>query len=72
MTRRRTIENVALTLDFPSVNAMRNQLRHYADLSPTEAREGGGLAVVLAAFRNRRGVVNAAETAVRAANRKVA
>jgi AraC-like DNA-binding protein len=49
----RTVENVALVLEYPSVSALRNQLQRYAGVTPQEVRERGGLGLVLAAFRER-------------------
>jgi AraC-like DNA-binding protein len=46
----RTVEQAALTLDFPSANAFRNTLRRYADLGPADLRTDGG-ARLRAAFR---------------------
>ncbi len=49
----RTVESVALILEYPSVSALRNQLQRYAGVTPQEVRERGGLHLVLAAFRER-------------------
>ena len=49
----RTVENVALALDFPSVNAMRKQFGGYVGMPPREVRERGGLPVLLTKFRER-------------------
>lgn len=46
----RSVESVALALDFPSVGALRVQLRRYAGVCPQQVREGGGLAPLLRAF----------------------
>jgi AraC-like DNA-binding protein len=46
----RTVDQVALTLDFPSSNAFRNVLRRHAGLGPADLRRSGG-APLLAAFR---------------------
>ncbi|HEU4566161.1 MAG TPA: helix-turn-helix domain-containing protein [Gemmatimonadaceae bacterium] len=48
----RTVEQVALELDFPSGAALRNMLKRYTGLQPREVRERGGLACALAAFRD--------------------
>ncbi|HJU89725.1 MAG TPA: helix-turn-helix domain-containing protein [Gemmatimonadaceae bacterium] len=48
----RSIEHVALALDFPSATALRNMLRRYAGLSPSEVRERGGLRCVLETLRH--------------------
>ena len=50
----RTIENVALALEFASVNALRNQLVRYVGRSPGELRKAGALEGVLAAFNEER------------------
>jgi transcriptional regulator GlxA family with amidase domain len=46
----RPIEKIALELDFPSANTLRNMLQHYVGLSPTELRSRGASRTVLAAF----------------------
>lgn len=46
----RSIENVALRLEFASVNSFRNQLRRYAGVSPSELRERGGFQYLLGEF----------------------
>jgi AraC-like DNA-binding protein len=46
----RTIESVALTLDFPSAASLRNMLWRYAHLRPTEIRGDGGARAVLQQF----------------------
>jgi AraC-like DNA-binding protein len=48
----RSIEQVALALDFPSATALRNMLRRYAGLSPSEVRQRGGLRCVLDTLRH--------------------
>jgi AraC-like DNA-binding protein len=50
--RGRTLEQVALQLDFPGAAALRNMLARYTGLKPRDVREGGGLRRVLAAFRD--------------------
>lgn len=47
----RSVEQVALLLDFSSGTALRNMLKRYTGLSPREVRENGGLQCVLHAFR---------------------
>jgi len=47
----RSVEQVALLLDFSSSAALRNMLKRYTGLSPREVRENGGLRCVLHAFR---------------------
>jgi AraC-like DNA-binding protein len=49
----RSIENVALRLEFASVNSFRNQLQRYAGVSPSELRVRGGFHFVLNKFRAR-------------------
>lgn len=46
----RTLEAIALHLDFASASALRNMLSRYTGLSPTVVRERGGLACVLPLF----------------------
>jgi AraC-like DNA-binding protein len=48
----RPIEKIALELDFPSANTLRNMLQHYVGLSPTELRSRGASRTVLAAFES--------------------
>jgi AraC-like DNA-binding protein len=48
---RRSVEAVALALDFPSAGALRNLLWRYTGLRPRELRENGGLRCVLHQFR---------------------
>lgn len=47
----RTVDQVALTLDYPSANAFRNLLRRYAGVGPAELR-GDGSDGLLVAFRH--------------------
>lgn len=47
----RSVEQIALLLDFSSSTALRNMLKRYTGLSPREVRENGGLRCVLHAFR---------------------
>lgn len=47
----RTVEQVALLLDFPSSTSMRNMVKRYTGLRTTEVRENGGLRCVLHAFK---------------------
>ncbi len=47
----RSVDQVALTLDFPSANAFRNLLRRYADLGPADLRRDHG-AALRAAFHD--------------------
>ena len=46
----RTVDQVALTLDFPSANAFRNVLRRHAAMGPADLRRSGS-AGLLVAFR---------------------
>lgn len=56
--RARTVENVALTLDFPSRTALENQFRRYTGRTPTSLRRRGAVDAVLEEFdrRHREGV----------------
>lgn len=47
----RSVEQIALLLDFSSAAALRNMLKRYTGLSPREVRENGGLRCVLHALR---------------------
>lgn len=47
----RSIEQVALLLDFPSGTSMRNMVKRYTGLRPGEVRENGGMRCVLHAFK---------------------
>ncbi|GAC1697543.1 MAG: hypothetical protein NVS9B3_15250 [Gemmatimonadaceae bacterium] len=49
----RTVERVALDVGLPSAAALRNMLRRRTGLRPAEVRLAGGLACVLAIFRDR-------------------
>jgi AraC-like DNA-binding protein len=49
-TSGRTVDEVALTLDFPSANGLRNMLRRHSGFGIAEAR-AGGVTLVLDAFR---------------------
>jgi AraC-like DNA-binding protein len=51
----RSIENVALRLEFASVNSFRNQLQRYAGVSPSELRVRGGFQYLLEEFCRRCG-----------------
>lgn len=51
--RGRSIENVALALEFPSPSALRNQLLRYTGLTPQQIRAAGGLRAVVAAVHVR-------------------
>lgn len=51
----RTIEQVALLLDFPSGTSMRNMVKRYTGLRTGEVRENGGLRCVLHAFKRELG-----------------
>lgn len=48
----RSIEQVALLLDFPSGTSMRNMMKRYTGLRPGEIRENGGVRCVLHAFKS--------------------
>lgn len=47
----RSVEQVALLLDFPSGTALRNMMKRYTGLRPGEIRENGGVHCVLHAFK---------------------
>jgi AraC-like DNA-binding protein len=47
----RTVEQVALQLDFPSGTALRNKFKRYTGLRTSEVRENGGVRCVLHAFK---------------------
>lgn len=47
----RSVEQVALLLDFPSGTSMRNMMKRYTGLRPGEIRENGGVRCVLHAFK---------------------
>ncbi len=47
----RSVEQVALLLDFPSGTAMRNMMKRYTGLRPGEIRENGGVRCVLHALK---------------------
>ncbi len=47
----RTVEQVALLLDFPSGTSLRNMVKRYTGLRPSEVRENGGVSCVLHAFK---------------------
>ena len=55
----RSIEQVALVLDFPSGTSMRNMVKRYTGLRPVEVRENGGVRCILHAFKREIGVVGA-------------
>lgn len=47
----RTVEWIALRVEFASATALRNMLRRYTGLRPQQVRERGGLACIVDAFR---------------------
>lgn len=47
----RTVEGIALRVEFASATALRNMLRRYTGLRPQQVREHGGLRCVVQAFR---------------------
>lgn len=47
----RTVEQVALMLDFPSGTALRNMFKRYTGLRTSEVRQNGGVRCVLHAFK---------------------
>jgi AraC-like DNA-binding protein len=60
----RSIEQVALVLDFPSGTSMRNMVRRYTGLRPYEVRENGGMRCVLHAFKRQIGAVGGGRPSV--------
>jgi AraC-like DNA-binding protein len=50
-TPSRTVEGIALRVEFASATALRNMLRRYTGLRPQQVRERGGLGCVVDAFR---------------------
>jgi AraC-like DNA-binding protein len=48
---KRTAEQVALALDFPSGTSFRNMLRRYVNVTTVELHHGGGASLVLDAFK---------------------
>src|SRR5688572_5404927 len=55
----RTVEQVALKLDFPSGAALRNMFKRYTGLKTTEVRENGGVRCMLHAFKRELAAVSA-------------
>ncbi len=55
----RSIEQVALVLDFPSGTSMRNMVKRYTGLRPAEVRENGGMRCILHAFKREIGAITA-------------
>ena len=55
----RTIEQVALKLDFASGTALRNMFKRYTGLRTTEVRENGGVRCLLHAFKRELAAVSA-------------
>ena len=55
----RTVEQVALKLDFPSGAALRNMFKRYTGLRTTEVRENGGVRCLLHAFKRELAAVSA-------------
>jgi AraC-like DNA-binding protein len=55
----RTVEQVALKLDFPSGAALRNMFKRYTGLKTTEVRENGGVHCMLHAFKRELAAVSA-------------
>jgi AraC-like DNA-binding protein len=47
----RTVEGIALRVEFASATALRNMLRRYTGLRPQQVRERGGLCCIVDAFR---------------------
>jgi AraC-like DNA-binding protein len=55
----RTVEQVALKLDFPSGPALRNMFKRYTGLRTTEVRQNGGVRCLVHAFKRELAVVSA-------------
>ena len=55
----RTVEQVALKLDFASGTALRNMFKRYTGLRTTEVRENGGVRCLLHAFKRELSAVSA-------------
>ena len=55
----RSVEQVALRLDFPSGAALRNMFKRYTGLKSTEVRENGGVRCIVHSFRRELEAVNA-------------
>lgn len=64
----RSIEQVALLLDFPSGTSMRNMVKRYTGLRPGEVRQNGGVRCVLHAFKRELAVASSAAEGRRAAS----
>ncbi len=60
----RTVEQVALKLDFPSGTALRNMFKRYTGLRTTEVRENGGVRCLLHAFKSELAAVSAGKPPV--------
>lgn len=60
----RTIEQVALKLDFPSGAALRNMFKRYTGLRTTEVRENGGVRCLVHAFKRELAAVSAGKPPV--------
>jgi AraC-like DNA-binding protein len=50
---RRSVENVAHALGFPTPAALRNQLKRYAGMTPNQVRLGGGVPALVELFTER-------------------
>jgi AraC-like DNA-binding protein len=60
----RTIEQVALKLDFPSGAALRNMFKRYTGLRTTEVRENGGVRCLVHVFKGELSAVSAGKPPV--------
>jgi AraC-like DNA-binding protein len=60
----RTVEQVALKLDFPSGTALRNMCKRYTGLRSTEVRQNGGVRCLLHAFKRELAAVSAGKPPV--------
>ena len=57
----RTVEQVALKLDFPSGAALRNMFKRYTGLKTTEVRENGGVRCLVHSFKRELAAVSAGQ-----------
>lgn len=60
----RTVEQVALKLDFPSGAALRNMFKRYTGLRTTEVRQNGGVRCLVHAFKRELAAVSAGKPPV--------
>jgi AraC-like DNA-binding protein len=60
----RTVEQVALKLDFPSGAALRNMFKRYTGLRTTEVRENGGVRCLVHVLKRELAAVSAGKPPV--------